>query len=104
MLDRPAAGGGIRHVADCLREYLRSDHADPQKLIHYADRLGNGAVYKRLGFLLERADAPHALTLDACRKRMSDGYAKLDPALPAEVTSTRWRLRIPTTWEEPGRD
>ena len=27
---------------------------DDQKLIEYGDRLGNGAVFKRLGFLAEK--------------------------------------------------
>lgn len=99
MLDRPTSGGGIRHVASCLQEYLRSDLADPQKLLLYADRLGNGAVYKRLGFLMERTKAPDTATLDTCLERMSAGYAKLDPALPADLTQTRWRLRLPAAWE-----
>ena len=54
MLDDPAVGGGIQHVADCLAAYLRRGDRDDEKLIEYAARLGNGAVFKRLGFLAER--------------------------------------------------
>lgn len=55
MLDDPALGGGIYQVPDCLNAYLkRSDRSD-QKLIEYADQRGNGAVFKRLGFLAESA-------------------------------------------------
>lgn len=49
MLDDPATGGGIRHVNACLRNCLAFKEADTAKLIDYADRLGDGAVFKRLG-------------------------------------------------------
>ena len=44
LLDDPAVGGGIQHVADCLTAYLRRGDRDDEKLIEYAVRLGNGAV------------------------------------------------------------
>src|ERR1017187_323464 len=46
MLADPATGGGIRHVARCLQNYLRDPEADTDTLIRYADKLGNGAVFK----------------------------------------------------------
>ena len=54
MLDYPKLGGGIRSVADMFYNYLKSENKDLKLLIEYAKRLGNGAVFKRLGFLLER--------------------------------------------------
>ena len=54
MLDNPDLGAGIQHVADCLATYFDRKDRDDDKLIAYADRLGNGAVFKRLGFLSER--------------------------------------------------
>jgi hypothetical protein len=54
MLDDPAIGGGIQHVEDCVRAYFARPDRDEAVLIAYADRLGNGAVFKRLGFLAER--------------------------------------------------
>lgn len=97
MLDDPAIGGGIQHVADCLNTYLkRSDRAD-HKLIEYAERLGNGAVFKRLGFLAERyATGTKLATL--CQARMSSGLAKLDPALSSPRINSKWKLRISDTW------
>ena len=50
MLDDPALGGGIQHVSDCLQAYFRRADRDDEKLIAYAEQLGNGAVFKRLGF------------------------------------------------------
>jgi predicted transcriptional regulator of viral defense system len=97
MLDDPALGGGIQHVADCLQSYLKRTDRDDQKLIEYADRLGNGAVFKRLGFLVERLNDGKQL-IQLCQTQLSTGLAKLDPALPAQRINTRWKLRLPETW------
>ena len=102
MLDDPATGGGIQQVADCLAQYMRRKDSEPRLLIDYADRLGNGAVFKRLGFLAERN--PRAdLLIDATKLRLTKGYAKLDPALDCTKLVTRWRLRVPKSWIEKGR-
>jgi predicted transcriptional regulator of viral defense system len=100
MLARPAVGGGMRHTADCLAAYLASPERAPDKLIQYGDELGNGAVFKRLGFLLERSGHREPSILGACRKRLTTGNARLDPALPAERLITRWRLWVSRGWEE----
>lgn len=97
MLDDPALGGGIQQVADCLNAYLkRADRSDP-KLIEYGKRLGNGAVFKRLGFLAERHPDGAALA-ELCRARLTAGNAKLDPALDCPRLMSKWRLFIPQTW------
>ena len=97
ILDDPALGGGIQHVSDCLSNYLNSRNRDDATLIGYASRLGNGAVFKRLGFLAERH--PDGATLvEPCRERLTKGHAKMDPALDSPRLITRWRLRVPETW------
>jgi predicted transcriptional regulator of viral defense system len=98
ILDDPATGGGIRHVADCLKAYLDREDAEPKRLIDYADKLGNGAVFKRLGFLAERVGGPPTL-LAACFARLTQGIAKLDPALPSPRIVRRWRLWLPESWK-----
>lgn len=65
MLDDPAVGGGIRHVEDCLDRYLSENKGTPEELIGAAERLGNGAVFKRLGFLAERRGGPEKLIMVA---------------------------------------
>jgi predicted transcriptional regulator of viral defense system len=97
LLDDPAMGGGIRQVADCLQAYLGHAEANPTTLLAYAERLGNGAVFKRLGFLAERGGAPHEL-VTACAARLTQGNAKLDPAQPSPRLVRRWRLWIPERW------
>ena len=99
MLDRPATGGGIRHVEACLTAYLRTSAADLERVIEYGDRLSNGAVFKRLGFLLSRIEGGEPRALKACSERLTSGNAKLDPALPAHQLVSRWRLWVPARWK-----
>jgi predicted transcriptional regulator of viral defense system len=97
LLDDPAIGGGIQHVADCLGRYLGKKMGAPGQLIGYAERLGNGAVFKRLGFLAERHPEGGELVA-ACKSRLTEGYARLDPALTCSRIVTRWKLRVPASW------
>ena len=97
MLNDPALGAGIQHVEDCLASYFGRKDRDDGKLVAYAGRIGNGAIFKRLGFLAERRSANTAL-LDACREKLTQGNAKLDPALPCRRLVTRWRLFVPGSW------
>ncbi len=103
MLDDPAAGGGIRHVADCLERYLSRKDTDLATVLDYAERLGNGAVFKRLGFLLERA-GKSGTAVDSCASRLTKGVVKLDPALPSPRIVSRWRIAIPDSWKGGQRD
>ena len=100
LLDDPASGGGIRHVEDCFLAYLERKDADLKRLIEYGERLGNGAVFKRLGFLGERRGAPKPF-LAACSERLTPGNAKLDPSLESPRLVRRWRLWVPEIWKEP---
>lgn len=97
MVTDPELGGGIQHVADCLSVYLKSDERDDDLLFRYAVRLGNGAVFKRLGFLAERDGAGPKL-LESCRRCLTSGNAKLDPTLECPRLVTRWRLWVPAIW------
>jgi len=95
MLDDPTLGGGIQHVVDCLDAYLKRSDRNDDALIEYAEALGNGAIFKRLGFLSERrADSLAA----ACHSRLTKGNARLDPALECTRLVSRWRLWVPQSW------
>ncbi|MHB8348719.1 MAG: type IV toxin-antitoxin system AbiEi family antitoxin domain-containing protein [Acidiferrobacterales bacterium] len=98
MLDDPLLGGGARPTVDVFRNYLGSDKKDPQLLIEYAQRLGNGAVFKRLGFIAERYAPNETALIKACRARLTQGNTKLDPSLPANRLVSAWRLWIPAGW------
>ncbi len=97
MLDDPAVGGGIRHVAECLGAYFKRADASGDELLNIAVQLGNRAVFKRLGFLAERVPGQQDLA-EACHERLSQGTAKLDPSAPCPQLVTRWRLWVPSSW------
>ena len=98
MLDDPRTGGGIRHVADCLKAYFARADADPDLLIGYAEQVRNGAVFKRLGFLTEWTGGPPAL-IEACAARLTLGASKLDPALASPRFVRHWQLQLPERWK-----
>jgi len=102
ILAEPHLGGGIRSVQDMLLNYLRSDMKKLDLLIEYADCLGNGAVFKRLGFLLERNTPDEQVTIEKCNQRLTKGNTKIDPKLKAERLVSRWRLWIPENWLRKG--
>lgn len=92
ILDSPRIGGGIRHAADILGSYL--DEHDPQLLVEHADRLGNRAVFKRLGFLVEALGREEPALTAACLARLSAGVALLDPDGPkVGPRVARWSIR-----------
>lgn len=100
FLDDPQLGGGIRAATDMFRNYLDSEQKDMDRLLDYAKRLDNGAVFKRLGFLLELLAPSETAAIAGCRKGLTAGNAKLDPALPSPSLVTRWRLLMPEQWKE----
>ena len=95
VLSDPSWGGGIRSVSEMLDEYLHRDHRDDSKLVDYGDLVGNGAMFKRLGYLLERTEPRVGALVDACRARRSRGINDLDPAVNAAgpILST-WGIRL----------
>jgi predicted transcriptional regulator of viral defense system len=99
MLDNPAIGGGIDHVAECLATYIAGKDANRDLLIRYAGQLGNGAIFKRLGYLAAtRLHDP--LLSAACRERLTTGYARLDPAFACPKLVTAWHLWVPERWKD----
>lgn len=98
MLNDPRFGGGIRSTADIFKNYLNSENRDIEFLIEYSKQLGNGAVYKRLGFLLERFASDEQAAINECRSLLTKGNAKLDTKLSADKLVTRWKLWIPQSW------
>jgi predicted transcriptional regulator of viral defense system len=101
MLADPAAGGGIGHVSECLTRHLVAADTRTQTLVDYADRLGNGAVFKRLGFLVSREPGYESLA-EACAKKLTTGNAMLDPGLTCPRLVKQWRLWVPDRWKRRG--
>ena len=97
MLAAPALAGGIRHLVEMLGSLLRDQPKEVTKLGTYASKLGNGSVFKRMGFLLQRDHPGQMDLIELCRQNLSAGYAKLDPAVPADRLATAWRVWVPAT-------
>ena len=92
-LANPSWVGGFRQLTDMLSAYVTSEHRDDRKLLARVDEAAKGAVYKRLGFLIERLD-PTAKRLTATlRGKISTGFIKLDPSVAARGTfNSTWRV------------
>ncbi len=92
ILDAPRLGGGIRHAAEILDAYL--DEHNALRLVEYTERLGNRAVFKRLGYLVETLGLDEPELISGCRARMSTGLALLDPDGPSEgPRASEWGIR-----------
>lgn len=93
VLDHPVYSGGMVEAAKAL--HTAWPQVDPEKLLRYAQRLDNSAVYKRLGFLLARFVLSSPAYLERVRRKIRPGLSKLEPLNPAEgPCCTRWGLRL----------
>jgi predicted transcriptional regulator of viral defense system len=88
----PEYVGGIGIVAQALSASW--SRIDENKLHDYAVRIGISAVVKRLGFLLETLAIGNPEALRRSTK-LSTGYPRLDPTLPAQGKhNRRWGLLV----------
>ncbi len=95
VLDVPASAGGMLHAYEVLQAYFKSEHVDLATLMRYGDRLGRGTVFKRLGYLTERARIADDNFVEACRSRITKGLSRLDPKGPPKGRIvTKWNLRV----------
>ena len=97
ILDVPASAGGVLHASEVMEAYFESEHVDQAKLLEYGDWLGRGTVFKRLGYLAERAGLADVNFVEACRNRITKGVSRLDPGGPPKgQIVARWNLRVNT--------
>ena len=94
-LYNPQLGGGIQHIVDCFKEYIKSLHYSPEKLAAYAMQVGSGAVFKRLGFLYSQVTGEENELTKLCRQHLTQGIAHLDPSIKDGRIITQWRLNVP---------
>ena len=98
-LRQPEYCGGFSEVAKGF--WMRRQNMDTKKLVTYALMMDIGAVYRRLGYLLELFETEDAGELELLRKKLTPTYALLDPTMPAEGKFiARWRLRLNVSPEE----
>ncbi|MBS0628663.1 MAG: hypothetical protein JSS30_00385 [Verrucomicrobia bacterium] len=95
ILDNPSIGGGIRSALDFLESYLRSPDKDVNRVLDYAKKMNNKAIFKRMGYLLTILKYPEASILAQCETNMSQGYSQLDPSAKGKKLIKKWRLWVP---------
>ena len=85
--------GGVRHLAEILREYRGAKEWDPTKLAASVAETGSGAAFKRLGFLAERLLGGEESLVNGAFDRRTTGVIRLDPGVPTRGRlNARWRL------------
>jgi len=99
-LDDPSIGGGMRHIAEVLRQYFEREYRDEAKLLEYMKWLNNRTVYKRLGYIIEILNLKFPHIIEICRSNISKGYSTFDPTVSAKGRFLRrWNLQVNVTIE-----
>ncbi len=91
---------GMQSFMDVFLEYLRSEHKDLKVLLGYADKAKNKTVFKRIGFMLEKASPADTEFVDTCLTKIGKSVTLLSPKEKCETFVTKWRLWVPTSIAE----
>jgi predicted transcriptional regulator of viral defense system len=93
-LDHPEYCGGIPEVAKSL--WNAREKVSIEKIANYAERMGNTAIVKRLGYLVENLNVDVAAdVLSQMKGMISPGMTALDLTRPRKGTyNTRWNLLL----------
>jgi predicted transcriptional regulator of viral defense system len=91
-LDLPQYVGGVSEIVKALAGSWKM--LDEKRLIEYAAKIGNSAVAKRLGFIMETLGLGDVEVLRASIPRAS-GFSPLDPTMPKKGKyNRRWGLLV----------
>lgn len=91
----PELCGGVRTVFLMLREYVASREFNADRLRAELAGFGNGAAWKRFGYLMELVRSEHHELLAAARSNLSAGNVKLDPSVAGRGRLLRrWGLWV----------
>jgi len=93
-LDHPEYCGGIGEVAKCV--WNAREKVSFEKALTYAEKMGNTAIIKRLGYLVEHLDIGiDSALLTTMRRATAPGISMLDPTKPRMGSHmTRWNLLV----------
>jgi len=94
VLDHSEYCGGISEVAKSV--WNAKEKVSMEKIVSYAERMGNTAIVKRLGYLVESLNMNVASEiLSKMQGMISQGMSALDPTRPKKGTyNTRWNLLV----------
>jgi predicted transcriptional regulator of viral defense system len=91
-LDLPQYVGGVSEIAKALAGSWKT--LNEQKLRAYAAKIGNSAVAKRLGFIMETLELGDVEALRAAIP-LASGFSALDPIMPRRGKyNRRWGLLV----------
>jgi len=93
-LDHSEYCGGMVEVTKAV--WNAKEKVSMEKIVSYAERMGNTAIVKRLGYLIESLNINVASeSLSKMREMISPGIAVLDPTRPKKGTyNMRWNLLL----------
>jgi predicted transcriptional regulator of viral defense system len=93
-LDHSEYCGGIVETAKSL--WNAKEKVSIEKIVKYAETVGNTAIIKRLGYLIENLNLnADSRILSQMRGMISPGMSALDPSSPHRGTyNTRWNLLL----------
>ena len=99
MLLFPEFCGGLRFIVNVIQAYYRSQYKDFDLMINYLEQAKNGAVIKRLGFLIEKNFPGEEKLIQFCLTHLTKGYAKLSTVIECDKLISRWSLWVPDYWK-----
>lgn len=95
--DRPDLSGGILQIAQALQS---GEPIDWPTIDTYMAQMSSGAIYKRLGYLVDSLDVSipdRNLRLNHWREGLTQGIAVLEPGGDREgKIDTSWRIKVNT--------
>lgn len=101
IMDDPDIGGGGIQAIEIFKAYIQSKDANIETLHNYAELLNHGAVYKRLGFLIEQNSKDKGLWVDKLHSKIKKGIINFDPNGPKKgPITTKWGIRLNVPLED----
>jgi len=92
-LDHPELAGGIVQVVKAL--WRGREELNLNQLVDAALRMGNRAITKRLGYLLQQIEIGTEQHFAKIARSLSAGYATLDPLSPKQGRhNAQWRVVV----------
>lgn len=92
-LKLPEYCSGITEVAKAF--WMKRKELNIKKIIEYAEKINSGAVYRRMGYILELYKIAPAHELINLQKKLTASYQILDPTQINEGKYvSKWKLRL----------
>ncbi len=76
----PSICGGVRTLVSIISEYDKKKEKDYDALVVIIEKIGNGASWKRLGYIFEQKNMDKRL-IKIAEEKISSGRVRLDPAI-----------------------